>query len=153
MRKSSIINLATICIVGFSLFICNSSTKKVIKEDYSDFFIKKVIVNTDKVVASAQKDVYSDFQKFIKVANFKIIKNCEKISDLKQYSLADGNMTNKTFIEKVRELEKDNNEFKAELDNYVTNGSGNWKEFKNEFDANLNELEMAFSQVKAVWQN
>ena len=153
MRKSSIIILTTIFFVGFALFNCNSSIKKVIKEDDSYFSIKKEINNSDKIIASAQKDTYSDFQKFIKDANFKIIKNVENISDMKQLLLADGNITNKTFIKEVEELEKDNNEFKTELDNYVANGSGNWKDFKNEFDTNLNEFEIAFSQVKVVWQN
>ncbi len=72
---------------------------------------------------------------------------------MKQISLTDGNITNVTFNSKVDELEKSNNEFKSELDNYVANGSGNWKEFQNDFDTNLNELEIAFNQVKIVWQN
>lgn len=153
MRKSSITSLITICFIGFTLFNCNSSTKNVIKEDISDTYIKRDIIDSDKEIASAQKDIYSDFQKFIKDANIKLSKNLENISDLKQFSTAEGNISNQTFYTKVEELEKNNIEFKAELDNYVANGSGNWKEFKNDFDTSLNEFDIAFNQVKVVWQN
>ena len=153
MKKSSISILIAICFVGFTLINCNSSTKNVIKEDISDAYINKEIINSANEIAFAQKDIYSDFQKFIKDANLKINKNLKNISDLKQVSLADGNITNETFYLKVEELEKNYKEIKTELDNYVAYGSGNWKEFKSDFDTSLNEFDIAFSQVKVVWQN
>ncbi len=153
MKNSTIRSLVAICFLGSTLINCNSSTKTVIKEDAKDIYINKDVVTSENDIAKAQKDIYSDFQKFIKDANLKLIKNSENISDLKQISLTEGNITNSTFNSKVDELEKSNNEFKSELDNYVANGSGNWKEFQNDFDTNLNELEIAFNQVKIVWQN
>lgn len=153
MKKSSIIILVTICFVGFVLINCNSSTKNVIKEDVTDTYIKKEVINSDKEIAFAQKEIYSDFQKFIKEANLKINKNLRTIIDLKVASVAEGKITNETFYSKVEELEKNNNEIKAELDNYIANGSGNWKEFKGDFDTNLHEFDIAINQVKVVWQN
>ena len=57
---------------GLAITNCKSNSNNVNEEYYTAQDAKKKMVNSEKEIASAQKDIYSDFQKFIKEANSKI---------------------------------------------------------------------------------
>ncbi len=150
MKNSLIVPTVTILIIGFTLYNCNSVSRNIIAEDISNNQYINNNVVSDNEIATAQKEIYSDFQKFITEANNKILQNVKNISSLKHISSENNIIINEELYKKVEIMEKSNNDFKTVLDNYVTNGSGNWKIFKNEFDNNLVELDLALNEVNVT---
>ena len=136
-----------IVITGLAITSCKSNSNNVNEEYYTAQDAKKKIVNSEKEIASAQKDIYSDFQKFIKEANTKIGCIEKNISELKLKSIEEKKETNEGYLIKIEDLKKSNDVLKTELDNYVHEGNGNWQIFKADFYQNLDELEIAFNDA------
>ena len=134
-------------ITGLAITNCKSNSSNVNEEYYTAQDAKKKMANSEKEIASAQKDIYSDFQKFIKEANTKISRIEKNISELKLKSIEDKKKANEGYFIKIKDLEKSNDVLKMELENYVHEGNGNWQTFKTDFYHNLDELEIAFNDA------
>ena len=89
MKNSLIVPTVTILIIGFTLYNCNSVSRNIIAEDISNNQYINNNVVSDNEIATAQKEIYSDFQKFITEANNKILQNVKNISSLKHISLSE----------------------------------------------------------------
>ncbi len=88
----------------------------------------------------------SDFQKFVKEADSKISSNEKKIAKLKS-QLQQSNIEGKNITTALSQLELKNSMLKSNLEIYVQNGTGNWKEFRDGFYKNLSKFDLAYNQV------
>jgi hypothetical protein len=129
MKNISIFPIITLAFAGLFLTNCNQQSKNLVAESYSDSNAKKSIV-AENEIATAQKDTYSDYQKFIKDAYSQLGQN--EISILKLESETNDIDENSTgiFRSGIEDLKTSNNTLKRQLDEYVENGSGNWQTFE-----------------------
>jgi hypothetical protein len=140
----SILQIVTIALIGLNLSNCNSQSHCTILESYSDNYTKKSII-TENEIATAQKDIYSDYQKFVRESYAQLMQN--KLSILKLKDDLNGNGFNHSGFSKseIEDLNMNNNTLKKQLDEYVENGSGNWQTFESKFCSGLTALAEASS--------
>lgn len=108
---------------------------------------KKTSLNSKQEVNSDPKTYISSFQKFVKEADSKIDTNKKKFSELKAL-LQERCQGNSECLNKIVELENNNSKLKAELDNYVLQGGGNWELFRKSLFQDLNKLDLAYNNAK-----
>ena len=148
MKLSSILPFLLLLLTGCSLTNCSSSFGDRNVNDFTEKKVNKSNVDTGEEIAYANKDTYSDFQKFIKEANTKITRNEINISEIKLNNVESKDDLNIVNAEMIDELKTSNQTFKITLDNYVQSGTGNWKTFKSELFVGLDELSASIKNVE-----
>ena len=107
-------------------------------------------VNTSDELSESQQarqDSITEYQKFKKEAEEKIIAYEKIISEFK-IKIAKEKKENKVIYEKkLAELEQKNSDMKKKLDDYKEVGEDKWESFKTNFDKDMDELGKAFNNL------
>lgn len=96
---------------------------------------------------SPQHSLLSDFQKFASAANDEVYEMDQRIESAKAPCHQASNMLCDSRQLKISKLHARNRNLKAKLNDYVQFGSGNWYDFKREFDNELKRIENACSAI------
>lgn len=147
MKKTLIIPLLTVILTGNLLSSCDSDYVDVKPEIYSMNIEKKEIIDSKGEVATAQKSLNSDFEKFIQKANAIIDRNRLNISELNAQVEDKRFETKNKTLSIVCGMYNKNEALKERLNNYVATGSGNWKIFESELKGELHELSKTYNDV------
>lgn len=147
MKKSSLFRLSILFIAGFTLTNCNSDSNNKYKIYSAINESNNEYINLAFEIATARKDVNSDFEKFILQTEAKIIRNELNISKLKFQLIENKFITNEKYIVTIDSIGKTNKIIKVKLENFVATGSGNWKIFETELNHDLNELLIAYNDA------
>ncbi|MHA7110332.1 hypothetical protein ACRTDU_09415 [Sunxiuqinia elliptica] len=91
-------------------------------------------------------DFISEFQYFKKKAELKFANNEKCIADFKENQTKLKKMDD-ACKEKISKLEQRNNKLKNMLTNYKDAGAYEWKSFKNLFNYDMEELEVALEEL------
>jgi len=142
MKNISKLQIVILAFAGLVLTNCHPKSKNLISESYSGPISEKLNVQKSDT-ATAQKDTYSDYQKFIKDAYSQLDQNEITILKLQRESDGVGEELIVNDHTEIEGLKNSNKSLKMQLDEYVLNGSGNWQSFETEFCNGLWELEIA----------
>jgi hypothetical protein len=141
MKNISKLKITILSLCGLFLTNCNPQVKKLVTENYLAIRTETIGINKNET-ATAQKDTYSNYQKFIKTAYSHLELNK---STLLKLQIEFNNRKEKSIIIdrlEIENLKSNHNLLKRQLDEYVQNGVGNWQTFEMEFCKELNELEI-----------
>ncbi len=147
MKKSTMIPLILV-ITGNLFSSCNSDFVDVKPEIYAMKIETMELNNSNEAIATAQKSVNSDFEKFVVKTKAIISRNELNIKMLK--SQLDNNVEiNNEILLIVDGICKRNDALKIKLDNYVSTGTGNWKIFESEIQYELDNFFIAYNDASA----
>jgi hypothetical protein len=91
--------------------------------------------------ATARKETYSDFQKFLRVAKGELTENELLINEFLDCSTQVQEGGQNVNVMKANHLKEKNSQLGKKLDEYVKNGTGNWRVFESDFKFALNQLQ------------
>ena len=139
MKPVIILSIVGITITGLLLVNCNPASKNLMVVNYSSI-TPQISPVVKSETATAHKEIYSDFQKFIAVAHLQLDRNQTSFSKLQNMP---GQIAENGNDKQIACLITENNNLRIKLDNYVESGTGNWKTFESEFSNTINDLEIA----------
>jgi uncharacterized protein YPO0396 len=94
-----------------------------------------------------QAAVESDFQKFKRESNEQIDANDKHIAELKVDIKNEKKEAREKDEKKIADLEKRNHKLREKLEAYHDDGKSDWREFKTEFNHDLEGLGHAFKDI------
>ncbi len=149
-----ITTLHPIALVFIGLFFthCDSPAELIVAENFPKREVKELVVHQSEI-ATAQKDTYSDYQKFLKDAYSKLDKNETAIVKINHDSNLVLENSLRTNVSEIEDLKISHNTLKCELDDYVKNGTGNWQTYKTEFYCEFDQLEIACNTTSNKYNN
>lgn len=87
---------------------------------------------------------------YLREAYLDLEENDYMIEVIKEKLLSFGSNSNKLLFKQLANLESENQELKADFDLYVHFGKGNWRLFKNQFNADLKPLKDDLNILKVT---
>ncbi|MFM2049235.1 MAG: hypothetical protein RI955_1783 [Bacteroidota bacterium] len=142
MKK--IILVITFCFGIISLGLisigCNSSSQKV--EDAQDN-----VIEANKDLEKANQDYLTDIENYKKESTEKIDANNKSINDFNARIANEKADAKIAYKNKIVALEQKNNDLKKRLDDYKAEGKDQWKEFKSDFNHDMNKLNDDFKSL------
>ena len=94
-----------------------------------------------------QEAAAAEFKQFKLEANASITANESRIAALKTENKSAARDVRKANEEKIDDLERRNRELKEKLNNYNDDGKSDWREFKTEFNHDLDGIGQAFKDI------
>jgi len=146
MKPALILSIIGIAITGLLLVNCNPASKNLMVVNYSTI-TPPVSPVVKSETATAHKEIYSDFQKFIAGAHVQLDRNQTSFIKLQNKT---GQLAENGNDKQIACLITENNNLRIKLDNYVQSGTGNWKTFESEFSNTLNDLETASTNSQFI---
>jgi predicted RNase H-like nuclease (RuvC/YqgF family) len=101
----------------------------------------------EQETSSNQKELNSDYEKFVRQADNQILQNERKISEMKCRIEELKNSVKISYQRRIDSLDKENNQLKLMLDTYRKEGSGNWLTFQSEVNRRFIKIEIAFNSA------
>ena len=147
MKKNSI--LYTFILGSMLVGLTNCNKKTTIRETDNKAGVSTGLKagTAGGEIAFAQKEVNSDFEKFVREAEEKIQISGQNILQLKLRPLENKTTSRNEYLVRIGDLEKRNNVLKGELDSYILKGNGNWHSFRQELYKGLNKLNIECDEV------
>lgn len=145
MKLKNVITLSTILSISIGIMIssCNSSNEKVVT-------INEGVENANTELKNVKEAYLIEIAEYKKETARKIDENNSDIAQFNYEIKNDKKEIKKDYIKEIAELKKRNNELQIKMDNYKEDGNDKWKEFKNEFDHDMDELG---ASIKALGKN
>ena len=107
--------------------------------------VRKDTINSKMEMEKTIKDSAAEFQRFEKEAELKFLSNRKNIAVLRgKYLKLDE--TDKACMERISKLEQKNNDLKKSLADYTDSGKYDWSSFKNRFNYDMDELQIALKE-------
>jgi hypothetical protein len=140
MKKTILLQIASILIFGAILTGCYSSAEKV--------------ENAQNNVAAANDDLNKANQEYLAdVENYKIEATAKIEANNKSIAEFKERMKNKKqdakddYKKRIAVLEQRNSDLKFRIDNYKAEGKDKWEQFKEEFSRDMENLGQAFKDI------
>lgn len=131
----------TACIIGSS---CKSSDEKI-KDSRED--VTEAQKDLDESNARLNQALYDSIQEFRTESDLIITTRENDIAELKQKLAKDRRANKAQYALEVAKLEKKNNDMKRRLAEFRGEGAQQWKDFKDEFSHDMNELGQAINDL------
>jgi chromosome segregation ATPase len=151
MKKKFLTLVAAVFAVGTILSACNSSAEKVENAEQKVADAKADVKDAKQDLAKAEETqqaaAESDFQKFKRESNEKIDANDKRIAELKIDIKNEKREARERDEERIAALEKKNHELRVKLEAYHDDGKSDWREFKTEFNHDLEGIGHAFKDI------
>jgi len=145
MKKTIFFLATTLCIAGTILTGCQSSASKVENAENKLRDANNEAAEAELNLNETVQDSISDYEKFKKESDAKILANEKSIAKFKA-RIAVEKMENKAeYEESLLKLEQKNSDMKKKLDDYKDDGQNKWTSFKHEFNHDMDELGKAFN--------
>jgi hypothetical protein len=147
MRTILVFPIIAIVVAGVVLTNCKTNRKNINHEVNTSIKESKQTAEALPEVSSYQKYVNSDYEKFIEEAKTRIRRNDYKYVRLISHLNFSNSRIAEEELVRIEKLKFTNLQCKENLDNYIRNGKGNWREFEKEFYNELSQLEDQYSEV------
>lgn len=146
MKKSIAITAAAALVLGGLFTACNSSEKKIENANEKIEDAKEDIADAHQDIAEAKIDSLEDYTKFRAKKMEEITKNEGRIAEYRLRMDASTDKAAKTQAKKDADaLEKRNKEMKKRLED--SKEDSDWKEFKREFNHDMDQLGKSISDL------
>jgi 3-dehydroquinate dehydratase len=136
-----------IFIAGSAITGCQSSATKVEKAENNLKEAKENVIEARVDLYNARNDSVTEYQKFKKDAEEKIIAQNKSITEFKARISKEKKENRAKYEKKLAELEQKNSDLKKKLDDYKDDGQDKWTSFKIEFNHDMDELGKAFKDL------
>ncbi|MFO7668649.1 MAG: hypothetical protein R6W31_03235 [Bacteroidales bacterium] len=148
MMKNSILFLSGILFLSVTIpYGCQPSATKMEAAEDQVQEDRKDLAESKADLYRATQDSIFNYQQFKIDADQKIIAQEKKIADLKARIENESKEVNDDYNKKLAELENKNSELKKKLADYEDDGQDKWKDFKKEFDHDMDNLGKAYKDL------
>ena len=146
--KNTFLALTVAVFMAGTMFTgCQSSATKVENAEDKLQEAEGEVLDAKLDLNRAINDSVTEYQKFKKEAEEKIIAQEKSIAEFKA-RIAKEKMENRAKYEKkLAELEQKNSDMKKKLDDYKDEGQSKWEKFKTEFNSDMDKLGKAFKDL------
>ena len=139
--KKIILTLSAFMLAAGTLFTsCNTPSEKV----------ENAEVNAQKAndeLSTAKEEYAIEVAKYRKEIADKIEANEKSIAEFKLRTEYEKKEAKADYQKKIQELEEKNTAMKTKMNDYKETGKDEWKNFKTEFEHDMNELAVAFANL------
>jgi len=142
MKNKHFILVIILLIAGSVLAGCNNNRDKA-KDDKED------VKQAAQDLKDEQTQFEREWQQFKNEAELKISENEKRINDFKAEIQKTSAKFKSKYANRVLTLEQKNIELKKMINNYTYEGKDNWKEFKQEFNSNMDSVGTALNDIFA----
>ena len=150
MKKTIFTLTMTVFIAGTIFTGCVSPTQKLENAEDKVIDAKNAVLDARSELNQAYQDSITEYQQFKIEAENRISANEKSIEELR-VKIISANDENKVLYQtKLAELQKRNYELQIKLAEYNADETDKWKEFKNEFKNDMDELGKAFSDFTTI---
>ncbi len=140
MKKS--ILFAGICSMMLAMsFTSCKNTEAKIEDAQND------VLEAQQDVAEAQNEAYQMYENYKLEINEKILRNNQKIADLKVKGITGSNDAKARYNEKIAKLEESNAKLQSKLNNYTEYSEDTWESFKADVSRAVDSLENDFNRI------
>jgi peptidoglycan hydrolase CwlO-like protein len=142
MKKTILVITFCFGIVSAALLSigCNSSSQKV--EDAQDN-----VIEANRDLEKANQDYLADIENYKKETAEKIDANDKSINDFNARIANEKANAKADYKRKINALQQKNTDMKKKLDDYKADGKDQWKEFKSDFNHDMNKLNDDFKSL------
>lgn len=140
MKKSIVIAGICAALLSISLTSCKNTEAKI--ED-----AQEDVLEAKQDVAEAQNEANQVYENYKLEINEKIVKNNQRIADLKVKGITGTEDAKARFNEKIAKLEANNNQLQNKLDEYKEYSADTWESFKADVDNAIQSVENEFNEV------
>ncbi|MBL0103676.1 MAG: hypothetical protein IPP51_07935 [Bacteroidetes bacterium] len=145
------LSLPTLIVLASTVMFqgCESNNRAVKIELTALGSLPGQLVSSENDIAFAQKETYSDYEKFIKEAKLKISRNEASIVRMNARIPRMKKASQEAFKRSIDLIASKNVVLKAKLELYIEDGVGNWQTFRKELFAELNALDLEINNAMA----
>lgn len=140
MKKSIVIAGFCAALLSISLTSCKNTETKI--ED-----AQEDVVEAKQEVAEAQNEANQVYENYKLEVTEKIVKNNQRIADLKVKGITGTNDAKARFNEKIAKLEANNAQLQTKLDEYKEYSAETFESFKADLDSAVKSVENEFNEV------
>jgi predicted nucleic acid-binding Zn-ribbon protein len=140
MKKTILLQIASILIFGVILTGCYSSAEKVENA-------QNKVSDANDDLNKANQEYLADVENYKIEVTAKIEANNKSIAELKERMKNKKQDTKNDYKKRIAVLEQRNSDLKYRIDNYKAEGKDKWEQFKEEFNRDMENLGQAFKDI------